>query len=421
MLPNYQIHLLDLIFQYIHPSEYINWMLINKEFKNRIYFILYSHLNFNNLSFLNFIHSQSTIHLYCYQLDIIDVLDTSTVFIPLNWFMNLLANCPNLTILNLPNAWFLTNDHIMTDKYKQSLQYHNISSLNLSQTSLSSHKFIECLALFPSLKRLELTSIAINDHFKSYIRGNHLNALYELILDHNEDVNDDFLLDLLNHCRSLSKLSIAKTQVSDYGVSFILHLPHLWQLNIGFNIKITNQIFNQEIPPKLISFQAIGTNMVFNDDLLIRLSVHCLETLLIGYSMHYTNLNFMKQFNIPKTSFISTFSDELPIGNPQILPDQLKYFPYLKQIMIIVEDSDLYLPIQLIEMYLQMAQHTLMTRIIIIYKGHALYPLEIYSLNTRIRGPKYKNGNVIICDKQVHVQVYRDWIETSHVQFKLNS
>ena len=62
-----------------------------------------------------------------------------------------------------------------------------------------------------------------------------------------QPLNDEFLVIITRNCPSLSKLSISKCNVTDYGVSHCLTLPHLWHINLAFCSKVTNQILTNLI------------------------------------------------------------------------------------------------------------------------------------------------------------------------------
>ena len=421
-LPEYQIHLLDLLFPYLPKRSYINWMLANKEFKDRLYLKLYTDMSFRDLpSFLSWL--DRGVHSYCYSLNVSQIFD-SLSSVPETWLKSLLTKSHNLTILDLSHCWFLTDENIavltVDDKFKRSFVFPSLSSLDLSSTGITDHALCRFLTLAPNLKRLILIDVGcIGPLFKAYIWEKRLQSIYELMLDGNEDVDDELLIVMAKHCLSLSKLSISRCNVTDYGVVNVLNLPHLWNINVAYCTKVTNKILSTLKLPKLTSFQAIGTNFIFDAKCLRQLSIHCLECLIIGYNTTYNNADFMAQFPLPSTTAISPYSEELPIGSPQILPLDLKYFYYLRRVLFIIEDAELFLPMPLIQQYIDMAKETNLVQFTIVYKGHALHPIDIHTLQTTIKGPKYLNGEIITTTKHIEVGVKRDWVETNHVQFKL--
>ncbi len=419
--PIYQIHLIDLLFPYIRRQDRMNWMLTCREFRDRFYFKIYSEMEFKSLSLLKWLDNGT--YNYTYSIDLSDIPD-SLADIPKTWLKQLLYKCFNLTILNLSNCWFLTDETIyplIIEKTKQNNIFLSLSSLDVSRTAITDKSLTILLNSLPNLKRLCLNDVScIGPLFKSFIWEKRLLYIYELVLNNNQDVDDEFLVIITRNCPSLSKLSISKCNVTDYGVSHCLTLPHLWHINLAFCSKVTNQILTNLIHPKLLGFQAIGTKMVFDDFCLKKLSIHCLETLIIGYNEFYPNKTFMLQFDIPFSTSISTYSEPLLIGNPQVLPIHLKYFYFLRRILVVIEEPDLYFPPELIQMYIDMASVTLITTVVLICKGHGLVPIDITSLKTAITGPKYINGIIKTTLKHIDIIVYKDWVDTNHVQFKLN-
>eukprot|EP00835_Amoeboradix_gromovi_P002747 NODE_162_length_16547_cov_0.334326.p1 type:complete len:431 gc:universal NODE_162_length_16547_cov_0.334326:16316-15024(-) len=423
-LPAYSVCVADLLFNYISHSDYLSWTLVNKEFKSKMYMKRFSQLTFTNLEdFSGWL--SSGVHSYLYYLGLENVLESQTIEnIPNNWIKLLLEQCPNLTVLNLSKCWFLNDQCIyMLDgdhKLKHSIIYHALSSIDLSFTSITEKAFVDFLSILPNLKRIVLIDVScIGPRFKSYIWEKKLQSIYELILDSNEDVDDELLTIISKNCLSLSKLSISNCKVTNYGVSLVLSLPYLWHINVSYCAKISNAVLHPLKHPKLLGFQAVGTSMVFDHDCLAKLAIHCLECLIIGYNQCYINKSFMGQFSIPSTSSISTFAEALPIGNPQILPKDLKYFYFVRRIIFIVEDVDLYLPHELLQLYINMASATCLNELIVIYKGHCMLPIQVNLLNCLINGPMFLNGDIKTCNKRIKITIHRDWIESSNVQFKL--